>query len=65
MDPTYSFEWVRNGHPVENGKGRAWLLHEDAFVEDSVVYCRVTATTPLGKDVATSAPTVVGLITPG
>jgi hypothetical protein len=61
MDPKYSFEWVRNGHPLEDdGQVKGWLLYEEALAEDSVVYCRVTATTPLGKDVATSAPTVVG-----
>lgn len=62
IDPKYSFEWVRNGHPLKDGKGKAWLLYEEAFVEDSVVYCKVTATTPLGENVATSAPAVVGLI---
>lgn len=64
IDPRYSFEWVRNGHPLGDGQDKEWLLYEATFFEDSVVYCRVTATTPLGKDVATSAPAVVGLIRP-
>lgn len=60
VDSDYSYSWVLDGHPLEDdGRGKPWLLYEEGF-EGSVVYCKVTAETPLGEDVAISGPLVVG-----
>lgn len=65
MDPKYTFEWVLDGHPLEDdGSGKPWLLYERGFFEGSVVYCKVKAKTPLGEDIAISAPAVVGQVRP-
>ena len=59
VKPDFSYEWIAEGYKVEYNRGPHWLLPEKGLRPETVVYCRVKATTPLGDNTAISAPAII------
>lgn len=56
----FEFQWVLEGHALEDAPHPPWRLDDRRFRDDRVLYCEVTAETPLGSDTAVSRPFISG-----
>lgn len=57
----YEYVWVLEGHTLENHEDVIeWLIGDRYLRDDLVLYCEVTARTPLGEDTAVSRPFITG-----